>query len=142
MGISLDNVIQQPKTSELDIYEGGALNQITIPDLLNNEVAIRQLVNNYNIKLGEVDRNAETISNLRSSLEYHRTAPFTSIIAVIINVLGTIITGIGVNQLTNEGRFAHALLIAGGLLVLVGSISTILFPYAKDWFNAKKPRNA
>ena len=58
--------INIPNINELNIYEGGTLNEIRVSDLMGNEVAIKQLVNSHNIKINEYKNAQEDISNLNS----------------------------------------------------------------------------
>ena len=39
------------KLDELRIYEGGTLNEIKAEDLIGNITAVKQLINNYNLKV-------------------------------------------------------------------------------------------
>ena len=54
-----------PQITMGEIYEGGSLNSISIPELLNNEVAIRQLVNEVNYKNTQI----ENLNNEKSSMQ-------------------------------------------------------------------------
>lgn len=59
-----------PQLSELGVYDGGNLNEITTGDLINNEVAIKQLINTYNIKISELKTASETITTLTTEVEF------------------------------------------------------------------------
>ena len=117
------------------IYEGGSLSKISIEDLMNNEVAIRQLINNYNELIRENDDNKREASELKTSLEHIKTTPFVAILSAVINVIGTIIIGIGVNQCSNNNHKINALIILGSILIIVCNVATILYPYCRGWFN-------
>jgi hypothetical protein len=132
-----------PNVNELTIYEGGALNRISIDDLKGNEVAIRQLLNTHNLKIKEVHQARGKISDLNAEIEYHRTSPFFSIAAMVVNLLGTIITGLGVNFLSSNPAPAYSLpvVICGGLLVFTGSLIPVLYPVARKYFNKKTPKS-
>ena len=65
------------------IYEGGSLSKISIEDLMNNEVAIRQLINNYNELIRENDDNKREASELKTSLEHIKTTPFVAILSAV-----------------------------------------------------------
>ncbi len=137
MNSATPNTVVQPSLSELEIYGGGVLNQIEIDDLLNNRVAIIQLCNDRNLKLKEVETQKQTISNLNSTIEYLKTTPFLAIISTVVNLIGTTITAIGVNQFSKDKEWL--LIVLGGVLVVVGSLATIFYPYAKKWFNKTSP---
>lgn len=129
-----------PDINELNIYEGGSLNEIKIADLMNNETAIKQLINSHNLKIKEVHNAQGQISELVSEIEYQKTAPFISIIALIVNIVGSTVSALAVNFLSaiEPPKFAGLLLAIGFILVFVGSLGTILYPYARNFFNQKK----
>lgn len=129
-----------PDITELNIYEGGSLNEIKIVDLINNETAIKQLINSHNLKIKEVHNAQGRISELVSEIEYQKTAPFISIIALIVNIVGSTVSALAVNFLsaTEPPKYAGWLLMIGFILVTVGSLATILYPYARNYFNNKK----
>ena len=129
-----------PDITELIIYEGGTLNEIKTTDLINNETAIKQLINSHNLKIKEVHNANGQISILNSELEYQKTSPFVSIIALIVNLGGSTVSALAVNFLSADTppKYANLLLIIGFILVSVGSLGTILYPYARGFFNKKK----
>ncbi|MTB51691.1 hypothetical protein [Lewinella sp. W8] len=135
-----ENKAQIPEVNEMSIYEGGSLNRIVIDDLLENEVAIKQLVNRHNTTLKDLKKSREETANLRASLEYLRTTPFIAILALISNSIGSLLIAISVNFITDEKDqdYEYLILIAGIALVFLGSLSTILYPYANRWFNKKE----
>ena len=45
-----NNKVVSPSVDGTCIYEGGELGQISLPELIGNEVAIKQLINQHNIK--------------------------------------------------------------------------------------------
>lgn len=116
-----NNIIEPLSPSELNIYEGGNLNQITVNDLLNNSVAIRQLVNNHNIKIKELSDTKEEVNNLKSQLEYLKTSPFNSIFAALVSIVGSIVVAIGVNNITTS--MGICLIILGAIIILTISLS-------------------
>lgn len=54
-------------------------------------------------------------------------SPFFSIIAALVNVIGSVISCCGVNFITGKDNInmGNCLVIAGGLLLFLGSIMTI-----------------
>ena len=132
--------INIPDINELNIYEGGSLNEIKIGDLMNNEIAIKQLINSHNLKINEVYNAQSKISTLTSEIEYQKTAPFVSILALIVNLAGSTVSALSVNFLASQNppKYSTTLLVIGFVLVFVGSLGTILYPYARTYFNKKK----
>ncbi|WP_458452063.1 hypothetical protein [Alistipes finegoldii] len=128
-----NNAIQPPALDELNIYEGGTLNSISINDLLGNAVAITQLVNDYNLKIKEVANTRQEITELKSHIEFLKVSPFISFLATVINIIGSVTIAIGVNNISN--KLGVTLIILGAILVLAGSLSTVFYPYARGWFN-------
>lgn len=126
-----------PELNELNIYEGGSLNEIKAEDLRDNVTAIKQLINSYNLKIKEIQLKQSEIINLKSDLEYQKTAPFISIVSMIVNLLGSTISAIAVNLLTADSpsKYSVWLLVIGFVLVAVGSLATILYPYAREFYN-------
>lgn len=135
--------VKNPNLDELSIYEGGSLNEINADDLLNNKIAITQLINSHNLKIKELGRSQIKVSELTCDIEYHKTAPFISIFALFVNLGGSTVSAFAVNLLSvpKPPKYALILLIIGGLLVLVGSLCTILYPYARNWFNKKEKKD-
>lgn len=97
-----NNAIQPPALDELNIYEGGTLNSISINDLLGNAVAITQLVNDYNLKIKEVANTRQEITELKSHIEFLKVSPFISFLATVINIIGSVTIAIGVNNISNK----------------------------------------
>lgn len=131
--------VTPPELDEFSIYEGGTLNEIKVEDLVNNPIAVKQLINNYNLKVKEAKNKESEIAKLRSDLEFQKTSPFVSIFAGIVNIVGAAVSSIAVNLLTDENppKYANWILAAGLFLVIIGSLMPVLYPYAKDFFNKK-----
>ncbi|MDX2360373.1 MAG: hypothetical protein QNK23_06180 [Crocinitomicaceae bacterium] len=131
--------IDASKLNESTIYEGGSLSQINAEDLLGNEIAIKQLINNHLLVSHQSRQKDLEIQDKKSTIEYLKTSPFVAIIATIINICGSIIIGFAINLYaqTPSPEYSWITLLIGSLLILTGSLSTILYPYAKRWFNKK-----
>ena len=132
--------INVPELDERNIYEGGTLNGINSSDLLNNDVAIKQLINNYNLKLREAQKLQNELVEAKSDLSYIKTSPYVAGFSMLVDVIGTIIVGYGVNLLseketTGNDNSAYVLLICGGLLVLFSGLCCVFYNNAKSWFN-------
>lgn len=132
--------INIPNINELNIYEGGSLNEIKVTDLMDNEIAIKQLINSHNLKINEVHNAQNKISSLTAEIEYQKTAPFVSILALIVNLAGSTVSALAVNFLSSQNppKYAMTLLVIGFVLVFIGSLGTILYPNARNYFNKKK----
>tara|TARA_B110000240_G_scaffold198066_1_gene256139 strand:+ start:4625 stop:5047 length:423 start_codon:yes stop_codon:yes gene_type:complete len=135
--INSENSIDSSSLNESNIYEGGALSQINATDLKDNEIAIKQLINNHLLVSAQSRQKDIEIQNYKSTIEYLKTSPFVSIISTIINFSGTIMIGFAINFYTQTivPKYTYIIMIIGGLLLLTGSLSNILYPYARKWFN-------
>jgi hypothetical protein len=139
----MSNKVTAPNIDASVIYEGGDITKITAEELKGNIVGIRQLINSHNLVASESKSKDETIVDLKSENEYLKTAPYVSIIAAIMNLVGSLIIGISTEMMGNElqtetkdiSNKTIALVLVGILLVLVGSLATIFYPYARGWFN-------
>ena len=126
--------------SSSQIYGGGTLSQITAEELKNNIVAIKQLINNFNEKAIKLEKIEKELSETKGELEYQNTYPFITIFAAVFNVVGTILVGVSVNQITSAAddetmTASTVLLVLGGLIVLLSSLSAILYKWGRRWFN-------
>lgn len=135
--------ITLPNIDERTIYEGGNLNAITVEDLENNPIAIRQLLNTHNIKVREATQQQIEIIDLKAELEYQKTTPFIAIVSACISIAGTIVLGIAINQITSTSppAYSSTLLYTGAFLLFLSALVNILFPYARTFFNKKKEQS-
>ena len=85
------NKIRQDGLSQSQIYENGELYSISIEELKGNEVAIRQLVNDYNTKVKTIEKLQKSETMLSSELQYQNANPFFASIAAVINIVGSLI---------------------------------------------------
>ena len=136
------NKVTQPNIDASTIYEGGFISEISAEQLKGNVIAIKQLINTHNLMMTESKGKDTYIANLKSENEYLKTAPFVSIFVAIVNIIGTILVATAINLLTNSSNnqetVSWILLFAGVLLNLASYFATILYPFAKKWFNKKK----
>lgn len=138
----MENKIDVSKLNESNIYEGGSLSQISADDLKDNVIAIKQLINNHLLLISENRRKELEIQDYKSTIEYLNSSPFISIIAAVISFSGSILIGFAVNLFTQNPApsYSWIILLIGGILVLSGALSNILYPYARKWFNRKNAR--
>lgn len=134
--------LSQNSISSSQIYGGGTLSPITAEELKGNIVAIRQLINNYNEKVNKLEMVENELSATKGELEYQNTYPFITIFAAVFNVLGTILVGVSVNQITDAAdgestTVSTVLLILGGIIVILSSLSAIMYKWSRKWFNKK-----
>ncbi|AYV57692.1 hypothetical protein EFP84_18800 [Leptospira kmetyi] len=127
-------------SDESNIYERGNIQAISLNELKNNEVAIKQLMNSYNIARKDLKKLNDVISDQKSDIEYLKTSPFISVFSLCINVISILVATLGVNKITTnaEDKFGLALVILGGVGLVLSGALPILFPYAKDFFNKSK----
>lgn len=135
--MSHKNSIREPAISQYDVYNGGILKPINTENLLDNPIAIDQLLNDHNSLTKEIKNLQDENLQLKSELEFQRTSPFIAIFATFVNISGTIISGYGVNLLSTDKKTEGAwiIIIVGALLVIAGSLMTVLYRWARGWFN-------
>lgn len=125
---------------ESQVYENGHLYSISIDDLKGNEIAIMQLVNDYNTKVKTIESLRKSEKYLSSELQYQNASPFFAIIAAFINIIGSVISCCGVNFITSNDKVlvGYILVISGSLLLLCGSVLTICYKNVYRWMNRRK----
>ncbi|MBP7260615.1 MAG: hypothetical protein KBB37_04945 [Bacteroidia bacterium] len=142
----MENKVTAPTSDASSIYEGGDITQISADQLKGNIVAIRQLINEHNLTVKESIRKDTEIQKLTSEVEYLKTSPFVSIASLVINIIGTIIIGLSSEKIGNELQVSNGdistqngwFLFSGIILIILGSLMSILYPYARGWFNKKQ----
>jgi hypothetical protein len=82
---------------ESAIYEGGELTIIFKKDLLGNEAAIAQLCNAHNICLRENSHLRARIEVFEKEKIVKRFFPYANAALSIVNVLGVLLLGFGLN---------------------------------------------
>lgn len=128
------NFVKTPNFSDTCLYEDGNLGRITIEELVGNDVAIKQLINDRNIKAKNVDTLQKEINKINSELGFQRTSPFFAYVSAAINIIGSILmcVGGGIIQSSNNGWW---LIIIGASLTLIGNFQTISHKWVFKWFN-------
>ena len=112
------------------IYEGGNLITISIRELVGNEIALRQLINNLNLTVRNLELSQEEIQQLKIERSSQTLQPALASILAVVNAVGVFLTGLGTNYWSSDKPPPSAgwILAAGILLSLLASVSTILFP--------------
>lgn len=133
----MSNRIDTSSINEANIYEGGTLSQINADDLKGNVVAIKQLINNHLVAISQSKQKDVDIQSYKSTIEYLKTSPFVAIISGVINIIGSLLIGIGINLFTQPSppSYSWIIITSGIILVVIGSLTNILYPYARQWFN-------
>lgn len=125
---------------ETEIYESGKLHSIKIEELINNKVAIKQLLNNYKTSMKKEKDLSDKLYEKKADVEYYKTSPFISILSGIFNVISTLISGIGVNIATSQKDLQNigiSICVVAAIGTVISSLWPVLYPYAKDFFNKK-----
>ena len=126
------------------IYEHGQLIPLRVADLLGNEVALRQLVNTLNL----ANRANEGLKNDVEALKLERAGllaqPAMAIFFGVVNVLGVVLVGIGINYVTANPpvRLGTAITVAGGALCVITAAGPVLLPSLIRWFRGERNDDA
>lgn len=130
-------IIKIDGLSQPQIYEDGNLYSITVEDLKDNEIAIMQLINDYNTKVKTIEKLQMSEKQLSAELQYQNVNPFFSIIATVINIIGSVISCCGVNFFTSKENviISYVFIGVGSLLLLCGGSLTIFYKYVYKWMN-------
>ena len=115
---------------ENQIYEHGKYHGINVEELLNNEVAIRQVINNYNSQRRKLSKIEEDFERKNTEINILKIQPFVLIICITFNIFATVILSLGVNLLTGQselklGLFLLWMGIAGEL---IGNGTPVIYP--------------
>lgn len=95
---------------------------VTSDEFKNNPLVGKMMTMLYAATANKLKEADNTILELTGSVKYYQSFPISNIGFSIMNIIGTIIVGIGAS-LSNQ----LFLIILGGLLVLAGNILPIIF---------------
>ena len=111
-----------------EIYEGGALNGITISDLIDNKTAITQLVNDVNIKNDQIAQLSQELSKTKESITELRAKSSMRWYDAAFNTLGAIVMAIGTNLLSCPDKLivAISLICVGGISIGISNVVSAL----------------
>lgn len=125
-----DEVAINAVVDAVSIYAGGRLTAVAIQDLLNNEVAVRQLINDYNQTKRENHDLEDEIR--RMNVERAGLALQPAILAVnaLFSLIGALLVGLGTNLVTSEKppSTAWLLLSLGAVISFVSALLPIGLP--------------
>jgi uncharacterized membrane protein YidH (DUF202 family) len=131
--------ITAPPSDIKDVYGGGVLMKIELQDLVGNEVAVKQLMNNHNDQANKRAEAERRLADKESEIAFLRTSPFIAVFALVFNTIGAVITGMATKWFTANPPVPHAgwVVFLGGACILVGGVLTVLYPYARRIFNRR-----
>ena len=114
----------------VSIYAGGKLTAVAIQDLLNNEVAVRQLINDYNQTKRENQNLEDEIQRLNVERAGLALQPAILGANAFFSIVGALLVGIGTNLVTSDRPPATAwlLLSLGAVISLVSALLPIGLP--------------
>lgn len=108
-----NNNTLSPQISMGEIYEGGALNSISIDELVDNRVAIRQLVNEVNIKNKQIKAMSDEIMSLKGEIVGLRNQTLIKWQDAIFNAIGAVVLAIGTNIVSSNLPVSIMLILLG-----------------------------
>lgn len=115
---------------EKDIYENGRIFNISVKELLNNEVAIRQLINTNNLTNKRLSGLERINKNKEVEIGLLKARGFMSLPSTIINIVSTILVGFAINFLTgsNNNKLGISFLVIGIICGVLGNVLPVLYP--------------
>jgi hypothetical protein len=116
---------------EGSIYQGGHLSAVNIEDLLENEVAIRQLINDLNLTKRDNERSRAEIEALKLERTGYAMQPWLLGFTAIMNLFGVVLVGIGTNLLTstNSPAFSGWILGIGVTISILSGLGPTFLPF-------------
>ncbi len=129
---------------EISIYQGGNLTTVSIEELLGNEVAVRQLVNELNLSKRDYKQSRSEIEQLKLERAGYALQPAILGFVAALNILGVILVGLGTNYVTSNTPPSGSLLILiiGGAITLLTAIAPVLLPLLIEFYSKKRGKNA
>ena len=103
---------------------------INAPDLLNNEVAIRMVLNDLNKKNSEIEDNKNEIQKLNKTIGELKLSPLFRIISAVFNAIAAIVMSIGTSLIDKSRWCAICLIVMASCILLFAN----LFPLLKRFF--------
>lgn len=121
------------------VYGGGSLVNIDLKDLVSNEVAIRQLINNHNDQAKKRNDAERRLADKESEIEFLKTSPFVAVFALVFNTGGALVIGLATKWFTAEKPVPNSgwMIVLGAVFILTGGLLNVLYPFARRMFNKK-----
>jgi len=116
-----DTHVERPSIRESEIYEGGILSAIKVEDLMNNETAIRMVLNELNKKNAEINFKQANIDELRETVSELKIKPKLHIAGSILNAISIALSAVGSCLWSYNWVFAVLLLLLAVILLLIVS---------------------
>ena len=105
-----------------EAFIGEDFTKITSEDFNKNPLAGRMMTMLYAENAKKLVEANEKILELTKLVSYYQSFPITNVGYAVMNIVGTVIVGIGVSLSDNKW-----LIVLGGILVLAGNILPIIF---------------
>ena len=119
-------------------YNGGKKENITIDDIYNNKTAVKMIVNERNNLLKTVSVLTKQRAELKSKLEYQRTYPFYAVIALALELIGTVSTNIGVSMLKSDYNLGLLIIVIGVIVIVISGVLTIFHKFIRHNKNGQQ----
>lgn len=117
---------------DASIYEGGNVGEIKLKEIVGNEIAIKQLINDRNIKAQEVLALQSENEKISKELGFLRTSPAFAYFSAAVNIVGSVFMCFGGG--TNSD-LKWLLIIGGAILVLIADCQITSHNRIYNWFN-------
>lgn len=104
-----------------EAFTGEDFTKITSEDFKKNPLAGRMMTMLYAENVKKLKEADDTILELTKQVSYYQSFPTVNIGCAVMNIIGTIVVGLGVSLSENVW-----LIVLGGLLVLTGNILPLL----------------
>lgn len=135
-----DNRVKRPIIDANNVYEGGRFSEIKVSEIVGNETAVKQLINQYNDRTKMAEKLQMDINDLRAELQYQNTAPFFAIISLVVNTIGAILVGMGGGVISSSGLIGVIMIVLGGICIITANIQTIFHKHINKWYNSKSTK--
>ncbi len=136
MARKVNSIINSVSPSE--VYAGGTLSPISSTELKDNEVAIKQLINHYNILQQELKEANAKNQQVENELAISNISPFIALFAAIVNVIGSVLIAVGASlDRDSQECLFWLLIIAGAICILIANIATICYKFVAQWLTRK-----
>ncbi|MFN8360458.1 MAG: hypothetical protein U0264_11140 [Candidatus Kapaibacterium sp.] len=125
--------------SPQEVYAGGALFQIDPKELLGNELAIRQLINDRNTLSSKIDSKNTRIEDLNRQVENAKTPPLLTLCSTASAIIGGIFLNNAKSIFENQNynNFQCWIPLIGGIILSV-TAAIMINPTIRNWVPKRK----